>query len=281
MAIVQPEYQLFTKEELQRDSPSRRDGMSVRAECAMRAQAGKLLSACALMLDLSHAPTMTAAMFLHRFYAHRSFIEYPESEWIVCTCIFLATKLDEEMRWVSDIVNVMYQLKHPRALEGLEVPDVLAEAASAGSTFNIDAAPDTRGSAGEEGCHVMVGQRYYRAKDQLLKYEQTVLRALGFRVGVTHPHKYLLNFCHALKCKSSFVQYAYGLLNDIVLYTTLTLQHPPATLAAGAINLTALLLEATQDLPHQWWQYFQMDMCVLEDIGQDALTMLTAKDKSQ
>lgn len=54
--------------------------MSVRAECAMRAQAGKLLSACALMLDLSHAPTMTAAMFLHRFYAHRSFIEYPESE---------------------------------------------------------------------------------------------------------------------------------------------------------------------------------------------------------
>lgn len=47
----------------------------------------------------------------------------------------------QEMRWVSDIVNVMYQLKHPRALEGLEVPDVLAEAASAGSTFNIDAAP--------------------------------------------------------------------------------------------------------------------------------------------
>ena len=52
-----------------------------------------------------------------------------------------------------------------------------------------------------------------------------------------------------------------------VLHTTLRLRHPPAVLAAGALNLSALLLERAQQLPHQWWLYFDMDMAVLEGAG--------------
>ena len=58
-----------------------------------------------------------------------------------------------------------------------------------------------------------------------------------------------------------------------MLCTTRGLQHSQEVLAAGALNVSALLLDATGELPPQWWRCVGVDMAVLEAVGHELMDL--------
>ena len=95
-----------------RSTPSTRHGMSPEAEARCLSQARDLLRVVAELLGLPPA-ALVALTLLHRFYERHAHNE-ASAEIVVPGCIFLASKLEECTRRVSDIVNVTERALHPR-----------------------------------------------------------------------------------------------------------------------------------------------------------------------
>ena len=96
-----------------RSTPSTRHGMSPEAEARCLSQARDLLRVVAELLGLPPTAALVALTILNRFYeryAHNK----ESAEIVVPGCIFLASKLEECTRRVSDIVNVTERALHPR-----------------------------------------------------------------------------------------------------------------------------------------------------------------------
>jgi hypothetical protein len=84
-------------------------------------------------------------------------------------------------------------------------------------------------------------ESYWAAKEQLVGDEQRLLRALGFEVEVTHPHRYVPEYAAALGLSARAVQVAWCLATDSYLAVGRTLQHPPHAVAAAAVLLGSAL----------------------------------------
>mmetsp|Transcript_27997 Transcript_27997/g.38721 ORF Transcript_27997/g.38721 Transcript_27997/m.38721 type:complete len:276 (-) Transcript_27997:324-1151(-) len=259
-SIRLPEPFIFTKSELETNSPSRLCGLSAEEEQKRRQYSLQLAQASSCALQLPHIATVTTLLLLQRFYAVKSFTLFPDVQWVVCTCIFLAAKLEEDPRRASDVLNAVHRILLPAT--DASVPSIL-------QSYEIDASQDPSKLISSSRELLLLGEEYFKAKEKLIEYEQEVLRALQFQVGVSPPHKHLLNFARFLHLPQSLTQLAYAALNDCLLYTTLCLQYPPAVLAASALNLAALLLEVAHELPSEWWIALDgdLDMLLLEEIG--------------
>lgn len=265
-----------------RDSPSMRDGVTVEQEARLRCAACQLVVAGGAMLNLPHDATLSAASFVLRFYAERSWVQFADPMPIVSACIFLASKLEEVPRRISDIVNAMNRLQHPRAAVrsaaegGGEVPVPVALTQAIDTARRERAAvlpssvPTTAPAAPPD---ILVGDSYYDAKQRLIADEQHVLRALVFDVGQFQPHKWLLNMCRSCRCSARVTQHACAVLNDSILCTTQSLQHPQEVLAASALNMSVLLQDAAGEMPPQWWRCVGVDMAVLETIGHELVDL--------
>lgn len=233
-------------------------------------EARKLMQAMAIVLKMPHQALLTAMAYLLRFSRISSFGEVDDYFWAVTTCIFLATKVEEAPCRISDILNAMHRLRNPWDASPLPRP-----------ISNILEGQILASNEKQSDCGVLVADLYYRAKEQLLKHEQTLLRALGFQISVLHPHKYLLNYCNTMKCSRALAQLSWAVLNDSVLNSSLTLRHPPAVLAAAALNFGALLLEVTSDLPNKWWELLGIEMSLLEAVGSEMLDLHQELSKKQ
>lgn len=108
-----------------------------------------------------------------------------ELECAITTCLYLASKVEDSARRVSDVCNVVRRCRlrlQKEVLEGLGcVADDVEEKKNA-------AAAETN-----ENEVIVVGESYYERKDVILELERDVLRALGFQLNRTpQPHKYAL-----------------------------------------------------------------------------------------
>ena len=105
-----------------------------------------------------------------------------ELECAITTCLYLASKVEDSARRVSDVCNVVRRCRlrlQKEVLEELGVADVEEKNAAAAET--------------NENEVIVVGESYYERKDVILELERDVLRALGFQLNRTpQPHKYAL-----------------------------------------------------------------------------------------
>ena len=99
-----------------------------------------------------------------------------ELECIVTTCLYLASKVEDTARRVSDVCNVVRRCRLRLQKEAGE-EEVKEEEKKGGSENEV----------------IVVGESYYERKDVILELERDVLRALGFQLHRTpQPHKYAL-----------------------------------------------------------------------------------------
>lgn len=99
-----------------------------------------------------------------------------ELECIVTTCLYLASKVEDTARRVSDVCNVVRRCRLRLQKEAGE-EEVKEEEKKGGSENEV----------------IVVGESYYERKDVVLELERDVLRALGFQLHRTpQPHKYAL-----------------------------------------------------------------------------------------
>lgn len=227
---------LFTEDEIQ-NTPSVHDGVTPADESVRRAKGVNFIIQAGILLKLPQMTLGTAAVFFHRFYMRYSMasekgtgihhyvgtslprsrlsqsqskrkpLTYESHEQnIAATALFLASKAEETCRKTKEIVIAV------------------AKVAQKNSSLIID----------EQS------KEFWRWKDSILQYEETMLELLTFDVVLESPYNFLYRFLKELDIEGNkpFRNVAWAFLNDSFM-TTLCLLMPPKDIAVAGMYFSA------------------------------------------
>ncbi|OAY78300.1 Cyclin-T1-2, partial [Ananas comosus] len=96
----------FSRQEIENNSPSRKDGIDRRKESELRMLYCSFIGDVGRRLKLPQISIATAIMFCHRFYLHQS---HAKNEWqtIATVCIFLAAKVEDTPCALDSVVRIL------------------------------------------------------------------------------------------------------------------------------------------------------------------------------
>jgi len=146
----------------------------------------------------------TSIVFMHRFYARKSFKEYDRFI-LACTCLLLGGKVEETPKKLKDVLTEAYRVRHncrPEDVPGAE------------------------------------SREFWKMKEQILVSERILLQTLGFELQIEHPYRPLLAYVKAIQASRDFAQLAWNFVNDSYR-TVICLQYTHETVAAAAVLLAA------------------------------------------
>ncbi|KAJ7546085.1 hypothetical protein O6H91_08G024200 [Diphasiastrum complanatum] len=244
--LEEPEYSssnwYFTRDEIEKNSPSRRDGVDVNKETYFRKSYCTFLQDLGMRLKVPQITIATATVMCHRFFLRQSHTRN-EKFMVATICMFVAGKVEETPRPLRDVIILSYGLrnkKDPTAVQRIRQKDVFEE-----------------------------------QKELMLLGEQLVLTTLEFDLNIHHPYKPLVTAIKRFKvAQNALAQVAWNFVND-GLRTSLCLQFKPHHIAAGAIFLATKFLQV--NLPSGgdkvWWQEFEVTPRQLEDVSNQMLEL--------
>lgn len=237
----------LSRQEIETNSPSRRDGMGLKLEIRLRKSYCTFLKNLGVRLKVPQITIATAIVFCHRFFLRQSHAK--NDRWTIATaCMFLAGKAEETPRVLQDVAIVSYEIIHKK-----------------------DVPPAQR----KEVCE--------QQKKCVLSAEELVLSTLNFDLSVGHPYEPLIDAIKKYKVeevKSQFPQVAWSFVNDCY-GTTLCLQYKPRQIAAGAFFLAAEHLTVDlQSYGEGLFQEFDTTPGQLEDIRGQMLELYEKKHVS-
>ena len=227
--------------------------LSLEDEKRLRSHWAAFIQQVGALLDLPNVTVCSACVYWHRFYSHCPLQEY-DPLISAQASLLLASKVEENVRRVRDIINVAHAVGDPSA-------PALA-----------------------------ISQLYWNMKEVILRMEQAMLRSLSFSVSYTHPHFYLLHICRHLECSASLTSLAYYVLNDSQR-TTLSLQYAPPSLACAAVYLASEMVSETVTGKtavggggggesggggggeREWWEEFGANRMEIEDVCHQLLDL--------
>ena len=225
---------IFTEAELSR-TPTVLDGVSEQKERENRAKGVNFILQVGIMLKLPQITLSTASVFLHRFYMRHSmenvgdrpgFHYYP----IAATCLFLATKVEENCRKMRELVIACVKVAQKDPSKVVDEQD----------------------------------REYWRWKDNILLYEDRLMEALCFDFSLEPPYKTLFELLlrFSVEDNKKLRNAAWAFINDSCM-TVMCLLFPSKTIAAGALYAAAKHCEvAFQDDEHgrPWWVIAGVDL---------------------
>ncbi|XP_065331982.1 cyclin-T1 isoform X2 [Cloeon dipterum] len=194
---------LFTKEHILECTPSRIAGVPYEKELSYRQQAANFIQDMGQRLKVTQLCINTAITFMHRFYMHHSFVNFPRNG-LCSASLFLAAKVEEQPRKMEYVIQVaVYCLLR--------------------SEVKID----------------LKQESYNKVFGLMVYYESTLLQTLGFVVAVDHPHTYVVKLCHLVRANKELAQTSYFMASNSLHLTTMCLQHPPSVVACLCIHLAS------------------------------------------
>ncbi|CAM6101077.1 unnamed protein product [Calypogeia fissa] len=232
----------FLREEIEKRSPSRLDGIDLKKETYFRKSYCTFLQDLGMCLKVPQVTIATAIVFSHRFYLRQSHLK--NDRYMIATiCMFLAGKVEETPRPLRDVILMSYEIRHKK------------DPAAVGRIKNKDV--------------------YEEQKELVLVGERLVLTTLGFDLNIAHPYKPLVAAIKRFKvAQNALAQVAWNFVND-GLRTSLCLQFKPHHIAAGAIFLAAKFLKVKlpTDGEKVWWQEFEVTPRQLEEVSNQMLEL--------
>ncbi|KAM0881767.1 hypothetical protein ACQ4PT_032724 [Festuca glaucescens] len=223
----------LSKEEIERGSPSRRDGVGAAKEDQLRATYCAFIRDVSLRLRLPQITIATGMVLCHRFYLHQS---HAKNEWqtVATACIFLASKIEDTPCQLERVVIVghetMYK-KNPVAARRINQKVILE-----------------------------------KQKALILAGEALLLSTIRYDFNIQHPYEPLNVALKNLGISQKEVkQSATNLIND-TLRTTLVVQLKPHYIAAGSLSLAARFhnVRLPTEKGKVWWQQFDIAPKLLE-----------------
>ncbi|KAL2315943.1 Cyclin pch1 [Schizosaccharomyces pombe] len=182
-------------------TPSALDGIPLDQEEIQRSKGCNFIINVGLRLKLPQTALATANIYFHRFYLRFSLKNYHYYE-VAATCIFLATKVEDSVRKLRDIV--------------------------------INCA-----KVAQKNSNVLVDEQtkeYWRWRDVILYTEEVLLEALCFDFTVEHPYPYVLSFIKKFVADDKNVtKVAWTYINDSTR-SIACLLYSPKTIAAAAFQ---------------------------------------------
>ncbi|XP_042385334.1 cyclin-T1-2-like isoform X2 [Zingiber officinale] len=239
----------FNKEEIEKNSPSRKDGIDQMKESQLRMFYCSFLRDIGIKLRLPQVTTATAIVYCHRFYLHQS---HAENDWqtVATACMFLASKVEETPCRLDKIVVIAYETMHKSD-------------------------PSAAGRIREKAT-------FQKQKDLVLIGERVLLSTIRFDFDVLHPYKPLLQALKKFGITQREVrQTAWNLVNDW-LWTTFYVQYKPHYIAAGSLFLAAKLhnIKLPSERGYVWWHEFDIIPRQLEGAIQEMCQLLQCNRKS-
>ena len=233
----------------------------------MRAVYGALILRAARLLDLPAVAGATASVYWHRFFSKESLLLHHPS---VCAAasLFLASKVEECSRRVRDVINVVYRCEHSnphahsqaqqmqQASPPRQVPihaayaspmhpsSSAAYAASAAASSSAATAATAASSSSKamsvatDGDSLQVSPLFWELKEEVVRFEQKLLRVLGFECRIKHPLTFVLHIAREMEVSEEVCRIASYMANDAAR-TSLCLQYAPHATACACIYLAA------------------------------------------
>ncbi|CAI2182997.1 13766_t:CDS:2 [Funneliformis geosporum] len=234
----------FDIADYKKNTPSRRDGISLSEERIKRKIGMKFLLDVSWSLKLPQNTIATAATYYHRFFMLRSFKKYHKYE-IAGACILLACKTEETMRKISQVSMICAKF-------------ALRENSYVKNEKEIEAWSKT-----------------------LKKREPVVAATLCFDLAIKKPKPYqvLLNFLKSLDnvekdVLQNFATNAWAIINDSYL-TPMCLFQKPETIASAAIYLAAQMVDLQLNIDPSnglcWWEITDCSILELGNCVQEIL----------
>eukprot|EP00249_Psilotum_nudum_P021562 c28154_g1_i3 orf=483-2852(-) len=232
----------FTREETERSSPSRMDGIDLKKESYLRKSYCTFLQDLGMRLKVPQVTIATSIVLCHRFFIRQS--HHKNDRYMIATvCMFLAGKVEETPKPLRDVILISYEIRYkkdPVAVQRIKQKEV-----------------------------------YEVQKERILIGEHLVLTTLGFDLNIHHPYKPLVAAIKKFKvAQNALAQVAWNFVND-GLRTSLCLQFKPHHIAAGAIFLAAKFLKVKlpSDGEKVWWQEFEVTPRQLEEVSNQMLEL--------
>eukprot|EP00850_Spirogloea_muscicola_P000945 SM000003S11190 [mRNA] locus=s3:1556738:1559760:+ [translate_table: standard] len=250
----------WPRKQVEENSPSRKCGMPLKKETSTRRVFHAFIMDVGVALKMNPYAIATAIVYWQRFYLCQSLTK-SDPHLIAAACLLLAGKVDEDFRYLKDVVVKAYVLKmkkDPAAVQAIKREDV-----------------------------------FIREKELVLQAEALLLQTLDFDLKINHPYIPLANMLKKLglanpkkPTANQMCQIAWNFVNDS-MRTTLCLQpYSPQDIAMACINLAAVSLHyklpASQD-GQPWWKQFgtySLSAEALKDIEGQIMSLYKKKDGS-
>ncbi|KQK04429.1 hypothetical protein BRADI_2g13487v3 [Brachypodium distachyon] len=181
---------LLSQVEIERRSPSRKDGIDSALEARLRASYCAYLRCLGFRLDLPQTTIATAVVYCHRFFLHRSHACH--DRFLVATAaLFLAAKSEETTCLLNTVIRASCEV-------------------SGSKEFNLFP-------------YFMRGPNWFEQyRENITQAEQMILTTLDFELEVTHPYASLSSALSKLGLAQSVLfNVAWNLINDGFPYACL------------------------------------------------------------
>ncbi|KAL6207465.1 hypothetical protein ACLB2K_018423 [Fragaria x ananassa] len=225
----------FTKQEIE-DSPSRRDGISMKKESHLRSLYCSFLQEIGMKLKVPQLTISSAMMLCHQFYMRQS---HAKNGWqtVATASIFLACKAEDTPRYLNDVVVVAYEMVHKFDSSALH--------------------------------RIRQKEFVNKQKELILVAERLLLSTIGFDLDIQLPYKILVAALKRLDLLPDLAKAAWSFVNDW-LRTSLCLQYKPHYIAAGSVALAASFqkVKLPKEKGKVWWMEFDVTPKQLDEVIQ-------------
>lgn len=225
---------LFTETELSR-TPSILAGCSEKKERENRIKGVNFILQVGIMLKLPQITLSTASVFFHRFFMRHAMEDaanpkglhyYP----IAATCLFLATKVEENCRKLRELVIACVKVAQKDPQKEVDDQD----------------------------------KEFWRWKDNINLYEDLVMEALCFDFSLDSPYKTLFELLLRFKAEDDkrLRNAAWAFVNDSCV-TVLCLLFPSRMIAASALYAATRHCDisfAEDEQGRPWWELVGVDL---------------------
>lgn len=250
-------FRYFTKEQLEKESPSRKDGLEYRKEKRFSKTCYEYIRDTAKALKMPQLSVATASVLFHRYFAVRSMLR-TDRFLLATAALFLAGKIEETPKALRDVIWMFFKYRFRKNKEML-------------AKFN-----DKR--------------VYEEVMETVLLLERLLLCVLGFDFNIQHPYPTLLKLWSGNKylqhlhltrkeetAKSglqemSYIQLSWNLVNDSYA-TQMCLLYEPPLVAAAAVKALLTLTSERQEMDDgaPWWADSGTRAVLGQDYSQEQL----------
>ncbi|KAJ6794805.1 uncharacterized protein M6B38_227855 [Iris pallida] len=232
---------LMSRDEIDRRSPSGRDGIDRLLETHLRYTYCAYLQSIGTRLELPQTTIGTAIVLCHRFFLRRSHASH-DRFLIATAALFLAAKSEETPCLLNTVLRVSCEICQKQ---------------------NFDFFP-----------YMFYSQDWFEQyRERVTEAEQMILTTLDFELEVQHPYVPLTSVLNKLGLSQTVLfNLAWNLISE-GLRSSLWLQFKPHHIAAGAAFVAARFLNF--DLSHYQsiWHEFQTTPYILQDIVQQLMEL--------
>ncbi|XP_059649916.1 cyclin-T1-4-like isoform X2 [Cornus florida] len=230
----------MSRDEIERCSPSRKDGIDALRETHLRYSYCSFLQNLGSQLELPQTTIGTAMVLCHRFFVRRSHACH-DRFLIATAALFLAAKYEETPRPLNNVLRASCETFHKRDLTFLSYP------------LPVD--------------------WFEQYRERVIEAEQMILTTLNFDLNVQHPYVPLTSILNKFGLSQSvLVNLALSLISE-GLRSSLWLQFKPHQIAAGAALLAAKFLDMDITSHKSIWQEFQTPPSIVQDVSQQLMEL--------